>query len=273
MKQIILCADDYGQNTAISQAIINLIALNRLSATSCMSNSYYWLTHANWLLPVKETIDIGLHFNLTEGSTLTKDFPQPISLSQLILKAYLKKLNQQAIENEFNAQIDQFIKGLGQLPHFIDGHQHIHQLPIIRDAIIKVYKERLINSKCYIRSVSQPHAFWNVMHSGYFKFMLIQLCGAFQLKKLLAKESIPHNITFSGSYDFSDAKKYAKIFPQFLKQIRNQGIIMCHPGLQGSIESDIMAKARYFEYQFFQSDLFIEQCKKANVTFRKKQFV
>ncbi len=67
MKSIILCADDYGQNASISQAIVELLKLKCLSAVSCMTTSPHWFSQASWLLPYKDYVDIGLHFNLTHG--------------------------------------------------------------------------------------------------------------------------------------------------------------------------------------------------------------
>src|SRR5437764_108899 len=120
MTNIILCADDYGQNTAISQAIIDLLKKNRLSAVSCITNSYYWHSHAKWLKPFAGQVDIGLHFNLTEGKPLTKSFGTDcLPLSKLISKAYLRRLNPTIIQSELNAQLDVFIAEIGHNPDFL----------------------------------------------------------------------------------------------------------------------------------------------------------
>src|SRR3989338_3630816 len=99
-KCIILCADDYGQNKPISQAIITLIEKKRLSATSCLTTFPHWLEFAKFLQPYIDSIDIGLHFNLTEG-----DPGRVMSLSQLLKKAYLRQLDKQRILAEFNRQL------------------------------------------------------------------------------------------------------------------------------------------------------------------------
>ncbi len=264
MKRIILCADDYGQNTAISQAIIDLIKKNRLSATSCMTTSYYWLSHAKWLESVKDQVDLGLHFNLTEGKPLTtsnlgSDFK---SLSELILNAYLGKLDKESIQIELNAQIDQFESGIGRLPDYIDGHQHIQQLPIIRDIVCTVYDKRLRQAGAYIRSVYDPGVFGRFQSSGYIKALIIQLCGARAFKKALDRQNIPHNSTFAGVYDFNQAKNYARIFSGFLQQIEDKGIVMCHPGLSNDSGEDAIAQSRYLEFQFLQSEEFDKICAK-----------
>lgn len=269
MKRIILCADDYGQNTAISQAIITLLKKNRLSATSCMTTSYYWLSHAKWLqaLSLQDKPDFGLHFNLTEGKPQSDDFGLDFPpIVDLILKAYLRRLNQADIEAELHAQLDQFVAGIGREPDFIDGHQHVHQLPVIRDALFAVYEKRLRKSNCYIRNVFDKKSFLRMTKSGYSKMVFIQLCGAFAFKKELIKRQIPHNSSFAGVYDFKDAKKYSTLFPEFINQIKDNGIIMCHPGFNAEAQEDPIADSRPLEYHYFQSDAFLEDCLAGRVT-------
>jgi predicted glycoside hydrolase/deacetylase ChbG (UPF0249 family) len=265
MKRIILCADDYGQNTAISQAIIELMGQNCLSATSCMTTSPHWLAHANWLQPLKDKVDIGLHFNLTEGRLLSNN-GQIMSLSQLMVKSHLRQLNQEKIEGELNLQLDQFIAGIGREPAFIDGHQHVHQFPVIRNALLKVYQQRLQKTGCYIRSVFVSHF---LQGEAIVKKSILQFSGARSLKQDLINSSIPHNTSFSGIYDFSKAAHYKALFPQFLTEIENAGLIMCHPGLsleaKDITEKDAIASARVYEYSYFKSREFKQDCAKAEV--------
>ena len=141
MKRIILCADDYGQNEPISQAIIALLKKNRLSATSCMTTSASWSLHASWLSDFRDAADIGLHFNLTIGKPLSQALLNShgfMSLPKLIIYSYSGILNRAAITEELHSQLDHFEKALGCLPDFVDGHQHIHQLPMIRDVLLNV---------------------------------------------------------------------------------------------------------------------------------------
>lgn len=247
-KKIILCADDYGQNDAISDAVVKLIAKQRLSATSCMTTSEYWSENAKKLLPYVDQIDIGLHFNLTDATPLSK----------LILAVYLRQLDQKMIEQEFNRQLDNFVAAMGRLPDFIDGHQHVHQLPIIRDAILNVYKERLRQSHVYVRCI-------NLKNKCALKKLIIYLLGSRVLKEKLRQLSIPHNQSFSGIYDFNDAIHYAKIFPGFLVEISDGGLIMCHPGLESDDAKDEIAYGRKFEYEYLMSDKFVEDCERVGV--------
>lgn len=262
MKRIILCADDYGQNNFISQAIILLIKKNRLTATTCMTTSRYWLESA---APLKsfDKLDIGLHFNLTEGKSLSQAVTF-LPLKKLLIKSFLKKINQASIETELHAQLDQFEAGMGRLPDFIDGHQHVHQFPIVREALLSVYQKRLKNHLKYLRSVQDRLTYFR-WGDAYLKRVLIQNSGANSFKKQLLYNKIRHNPSFSGIYSFSKSDQYRAFFNQFLAKIMDNGIIMCHPGLSGDDYEDTIRQARYDEYCYLNSQHFVEDCLKQDV--------
>lgn len=266
MKHIILCADDYGQSLPVSQAIIDLLKQKRLSATSCMTTGTHWISEAKALQLFADEADVGLHFNLTEGTPLSEAYLQRygktfMSLPKLIFLASFRLLDKNVIEKELEAQLDQFIMGVGREPDFIDGHQHIHQFPIIRDALITVYEKRFKNEKPYIRSTDQkvkPQKY-------FFKQCVIQLLGARALKRKLVQQRIPHNNSFEGIYSFSEHPSYSENFRDFLENVEEGGIIMCHPGLDDDSKTDPIAAVRYREYQYFSSHQFLEDCEKEKV--------
>lgn len=272
MKRIVLCADDYGQAYAISQGIIKLIQMGRVTATSCMVNQPIWQEHANWLFPFYKQIDIGLHFNLTHGKPLSKAFTdaygsQFFPLQKLLSYAMFRRLKSSVIEAECQAQIDCFSDTLGFLPHFIDGHQHVHQFPVIREALIKVYEKRLYRQHAYIRLVNNRLNFDHF--NAAIKKIIIHSTGTRQLKRLLNAHHIPHNLSFSGIYSFARSTHYAQLFPQFLQEINDKGLIMCHPGLLASTEEDSIAKSRFAEYQYLVGGQFLKDCYEKRVCIGK----
>lgn len=263
-KRIVLCADDYGQAPAISRGIIALAQASRLTATSCMVTTPYWPLHGKWLLPLQFKIDIGLHFNLTEGRALSSTFIKMYgenfpTLPRLMHKAFLRHLNRLAIESELHAQLDSFMDVMGCLPKFIDGHQHIHQFPIIRTALVNVYQQRLNSHHVHIRLVNEK------IHLGELKKLIIRVSGSKAFKRLLEKYAIPHNLSFAGIYAFSQAAHYHEFFPRFLETVGNQGLIMCHPGHASTETMDTIAEARYQEYQYLISEQFLKDCQAKNV--------
>lgn len=268
MKSLILCADDYGQNYAISDGILHLIKLKRLNATSCLTNGLHWAKSAKALQEFQDQVDIGLHFNLTHGEAITLEAREYfLPLSKLMIKAFTRQIKQLIIENELRAQLDMFAKELGRLPDFIDGHQHIHHLPIIRDALLKVYQEYYPYRQAYIRAASNPSWYKNFTS---FKGSVIALTGALQLRRQMQALEIPHNTTFSGIYDFSPSAHYPELFRRFVSVSQSDGIIMCHPGLGSNDLDDPIREARVKEYQYLSGELFLQDCAKLELSLFKK---
>lgn len=267
-KRIVLCADDYGQAPAISQGILALVKQGRLSAVSCLATHPFWLEHASWLKPYQAEVDVGLHWNLTEGKPLSQAFhkaygEQLFTLPTLMRQAFLRKLNQSVLEAECHAQLDSFESAFGCLPRFIDGHQHVHQFPVIRAALVNVYQQRLQAQGAYVRLVAIKIKPSDLLNN--YKKIIIYTMGTRGLQSLLTQRGIPHNHSFSGIYPFPQARHYPALFPQFLKEVHEGGLIMCHPGFNSVDADDAIAKARVAEYQYFASDQFLDDCAAQNV--------
>jgi len=266
VKSIILCADDYGQSDDISQGIIQLLQHQRLSATSCMTNMPNWTNHGALLKQQSGPFATGLHFNLTEGTALskseklgaTKGFP---SLARLLWMCFTKQLTKTIIERELIAQLEKFKKVMGKWPDFIDGHQHVHHFPVVREALLSVYQQYFPANHLYIRHVKT-----NLWHGDFkVKRLLLNYTGAKALHKHLKRQAIPSNSSFSGVYDFSANSNYRALFQNFCRDSRDGGLIMCHPGLKSADYSDPIYKTRFLEFQYFMSEEFIQDCKALNI--------
>jgi predicted glycoside hydrolase/deacetylase ChbG (UPF0249 family) len=258
-SKIILCADDFALNAGCSAGILKLLRMQRLSAVSCIVNSSEFSVHAQELHPFKDQVKIGLHFNLTEGYLLSQPHKSCFTLNELLIKTHLHALNYSLITTEFLAQLDQFTHVMQQLPDFIDGHQHVHQFPIIRQIILDLYDQKLKGHGISIRST------WPSLSLYPFKSKILGLTGGKALKKQLINSSIPHNAYFGGIYDFSPKTNYPKLFRAWLKLAKNNTLIMCHPG-EGSNPKDVIAPTRVLELDYFSSDEFLEDCEKEGVS-------
>jgi predicted glycoside hydrolase/deacetylase ChbG (UPF0249 family) len=262
IKNIILCADDYAQSPAISQGIINLIAQKRLSATSCMVNSSYWPEHAAWLKPYIEQVDIGLHFNLTYGAPLD-EMPYMArsgylpSVNRLLIESHLGMLSYNEIYAELTRQLTAFNKGLGKMPDFIDGHQHIHCFPIIRQVLLDYYDKNLRGTRTWLRNICPAKTGQLLQPPATHKKIILFAIGGKFFKNKIIKTNIPHNNSFSGIYKFNTINSYGDLFIVFLKSIEHGGLIMCHPGLSNNDLSDPITKSRAIEYEYLSSDRFL----------------
>jgi len=261
LKKITLCADDFGFSPGVSEGLLNLGRKQRLSALSCMVNMPSFEPYAQELLSVSEQVQVGLHFNLTEGSLLSQPNKTCFSLSDLLLKTHLRTLTLSVIEQEFVAQLERFIELMGKWPDFIDGHQHVHQFPLIRNIMMHVYEQRLRPHSVWIRStypqISLPAYDW--------KGRVLAFTGGKALKETLKKHQIIHNECFAGVYDFSPTANYPHLFNQWLKVAPPNTLIMCHPG-EGQEKKDAIALARLREMAYFSSEQFLEDCAVHQIT-------
>lgn len=270
-KTIVLCADDYGQNQSINEGILSLAHGGRINAISCLTNMPSWKESAKGLDDLHKTHYVGLHINLTYGQALSNQWQteygsQLPSLSSIIRQSYLRKLKIDTIETEIAAQIEAFSDKIGHLPDHLDGHQHIQQLPLIRQALLK------LNQK-YQLPIRNTVGHWsNLMSKNAFpKHHIIALLGGLTFNNLLKKQRIPSNSSFSGIYNFAKSEQYSDFFPKFLKQTLFGGMIMCHPGLVSQDVSDPLYQCRHHEWQYFNSDQYLKDLSYYQTSLAKKQ--
>ena len=86
---------------------------------------------------------------------------------------------------------------------FIDGHEHIHQLPIIREALLTVLQKRYSNQsskKPWIRTPVRPTC--TVGWPSPIKCVLLENLGGIALQQSLTKASWPHRANFLGIYHY-----------------------------------------------------------------------
>src|SRR5258705_2229749 len=144
---LILCADDYALSVGVGRAIGELSAARRLSATSVLVTTAHWPRLAPRLSVHRGHLAIGLHFNLTMGAPLGKmrrlapagTLPK---LGRLLGGALIGLLDRVEIKDELQRQLDHFERGLSFPPDHVDGHQHIHVVPGIREVVLETLAKR-----------------------------------------------------------------------------------------------------------------------------------
>lgn len=252
MKALTLCADDFAQSTAISAAIIELIAGQRICATSVMSQSPLWPELASELNAVAGQVDIGLHFNLTHPFN---DEPRP--LYYWLLNSQLRRLSRAKLRDSWLDQIDRFSEYFLRLPDFIDGHQHVHAFPVIRDAMFDAITLRWpSDTRPYLRAPDRLGDAGN----GRFKAKFLKLVskGFSQQSKTFGCASSPW---FAGVYVLSPHSNFSKLMRHWLKQSPDGSLLMCHPGLANDkSNNDPIGPLRAAEFRYLSSQQFIEDC-------------
>ena len=252
MKRIILCADDYGMHPDVSDAIVTLAEHDRISATSCLVTSPHWFQDQGKLRHLKDRIDIGLHLNFTEGSGLSTRFQDGFpDLKAMLWRSHCHLLPTALIEEEIDAQLDCFRETFDSSPAFIDGHQHVHHLPQVRQALLKTLKKRALEH-IWLRNVTPL-----ISHSSWLKSKIIEYSGARNLSKLLTQYGLKCNSAFAGVYSLSEKESFPSLMAEWLTQLPDGGLIMCHPCQPSTSDVDHLP-ARIKEFDFLMSVQFSE---------------
>ena len=246
-QRLILCADDFGLSEEVSHGIIALARDHRLSATSCMTESKRWPEDARLLSQLDDSVCVGMHFNLTEGL-----HPDDRSLGTCILQALTGQLGRAELTERFTQQLDLFEQHAGRAPDFVDGHQHVHILPGVRQVVFDVLQQRYVDKLPALRHVGgQLRLPW-----PGFKSLVIQLLQTGFHRQALSR-GFTLNRHFAGIYNFADADQYASMMQDWLANLPDNTLMMCHPArFEHAAMNDSMDQARQREYEFFASETF-----------------
>jgi predicted glycoside hydrolase/deacetylase ChbG (UPF0249 family) len=149
-KSLALCADDFGWAPAADRGILKLAQAGRLTDVSCLVNGPRWPQAGRDLAGLavvrQGRVRTGLHVNLTEGRPLSPElaalWPQFPSLESLIVDAHLRRLPVAALRAELQSQFDAYVQARGRAPNHVDGHQHVHHLPQVREALLALLAPR-----------------------------------------------------------------------------------------------------------------------------------
>ena len=260
-RRITLCADDYGISPAVNGAIRDLIGRGRINATSVMTvTPSFDQGGAQALLAsaAQHGAAIGLHVTLTAPfRPLSADFAPLhngafLSLPGMVLRAQLRLLQTDLLAAEIARQFEVFKRAFGKPPDFVDGHQHVHIFPQVRDAFLRVSKEAAPDAwvrQCGLpagrKSSADPKAVLLGWHSRHFK-------------RLAQSQGRRTNPAFAGTYSFRPDADFTALFPAFLDGMPDGGLIMCHPGkVDAELERlDPVTTLREREYDYFRSDAF-----------------
>jgi predicted glycoside hydrolase/deacetylase ChbG (UPF0249 family) len=202
---------------------------------------------------------IGLHVTLTGPfKPLSRDYGALrdgafLPLKQMLRAALLRRLKPQMIAIEVGAQIKAFTNAFGRPPDFIDGHQHVHIFPQVRDAVTIAARHAAPNA--WLRHCGSNLSFWKLFSDR--KGLLIDRLSI-ALQKRAHAAGLRTNPAFAGTYDFKPSSDYAALFPGFLRGLPDGSVVMCHPGRVDETlrRLDTLTDLREKEYAFFAGDDF-----------------
>ena len=238
-RRLAICLDDSGLHAGVHRAALALARLGRISATSAMVGAPCWREAAAALRDLDPArIDIGLHLDLTEHP-LDAGLRQP--LAQWLARSHLGLVDGTRMRREIEAQLDAFEQALGRPPAYVDGHQHVHQLPGVRGPLVAALRARAWPVRPWLRDTRQAPG------TGR-KAWLIEFLGSGGLRRLARAGGFRQNGHFLGVYDFAgDAARYLALLDGWIAAAADGDLMMCHAAPDAPAD-DAIGPARLREY-------------------------
>lgn len=271
-KPVLIIADDFGISDGVSDAILELAQMGRISGFSCMVNYPEWKQQAA-KIPKNLHKLVGLHLNLTSGVPLSRNYrhrnkyDEFCSLRQLTARSCMGMLDKKTIAEEIALQIEHFVLERHHLPHMIDGHQHVHILPIVRRALLDVLSDIDPERKILVRDPTDTMGHILARRAGAFKALLLNTLGM-GFGSTFRQRGWPTNLGFSGYSAFEDVDDFRAVFKPALKALGERHMVMVHPGHahdSGLLGRDYAIDTRPMEFGYLKSVRYIEDLAMAEV--------
>ena len=216
-----LHADDLGLSQATNAAILGLIEAGQLDGASLLVNGPETrpaLERWHQLATLNPNQQLCLHLCLTEGPSSAPcdvvpdlvnshghfhlSFGQWLLLSLLPRRHRRRRLVTTQLRLEISAQIQRFRQLCGSDAIALDGHQHIHLVPLIHDTLLSLAAEQRIT---WMRSTAEPlptglplRCWWEALRgAGLIKWSVLQLLSA-KASKRQRRHGIASNSGFAG---------------------------------------------------------------------------
>ncbi len=237
-RNIVLIADDFAISEGVSAGIAQLARAHRISGTGAIVTLERWRTDAAQLAALRSDIAIGLHVNLTLGAPLG---PMPWlapagelpKLSGIIARALAHRIDRAEVQDEIGRQLACFQELTGYAPDFIDGHQHVHALPMVREALIAALNRHYgdIPHKPLVRVPADRIASISARGTSRLKAAVLTALSA-GFAGDLRRASLPANDSFAGVSGFgageADVERDLEAATRAMGRLH---LVMCHPGV------------------------------------------
>ena len=271
-RRIVLCVDDVGLSDAVDGAVLALHDMGRASAASLLVDGPS-LERSAASLRARATsgLELGLHLNLTESWPATAAARVPRStrpLTWLATMAYSGLIDRARLRGELRRQLDAFVRIVGRVPDFIDGHQHVQQLPIVRDELLDELLERdwlpLPWIRCGKAPPWPPHS--PLPLSAQIKAVVITRMGAAALQRGLDRCGMRSNARLLGVRRLdTDAACYERALRGWIAVAEDADLLMVHAA-RGEGTSDGLHLARAMEFDVLRSPVFANLMRERQAT-------
>jgi chitin disaccharide deacetylase len=224
VRLLAVCADDFGLDAKVNQGALHLARLGRVTAISCMVGAPHWDGGATELRTLDAAaVDAGLHLDLTQHPF---DPRARHPVAEWIVRSHAGAFDRRVLCQEIDAQLDAFENRMQRPPAFVDGHEHVHQLPGVRDVLLEALAAR--GQRPWIRSTRRPAPIPGL------KPRLIEALGAAALERQARAHGLVQNRRLLGVYAFdANDQAYLRKMRAWLALAQDGDLLMCHPAAAG----------------------------------------
>eukprot|EP00794_Sanderia_malayensis_P014005 gene14005-15463_t len=253
MVCVTIVSDDFGYCVDRNRGIIECFKSGHITKTSLLVNAFATekavRDFKNLELQDSE-LKIGLHLNLTEGRPVSdiRKIPSLVNNSGFLHgkfglreKICKQEVNLEEVELEIAAQIQYFKELLGYFPSYVDGHNHVHVLPFIRQAFVLILQKFEIQNTRLPFEINLDNCSW--LSSNELKFFK-EVCrnseDSLQALKHAKMCYADYFMGLSTTGSNMQTSNVSNVFKQILEDIEKNGHcdepveveFMVHPGLR-----------------------------------------
>ncbi|MDQ0456006.1 ChbG/HpnK family deacetylase [Rhizobium paknamense] len=230
-KPLHIIADGYGLSPGVDAAIRALLEQRKVRGTSCMTVFADWRDEAELLMPVIDACggEVGLHLTLTSFMPLSGVKPM-CSLRRRISQWLLGGVDKGKLQRELDAQLNAFVDAVGRVPDYIDGYQHVHFLPVVRDWL-KARRELLISPRGkspWLRGEPQQGLALGLPQRG--KIAVVErMANGFNAEMREAGYEVRGPLV--GFYEKRNPQRFRETLQFVLRNAPDDAVMMCRPGI------------------------------------------
>ena len=265
-KYIVVNADDYGYYDCVSEGIVDAAHQGVVTAAGMFANSPFLERHLHWLKQCN-SLDAGVHLNLTDRSPLTPElrdrlaashgcFPGKFTISSWVLSG---RIPMEEIVREFRAQIERCMQ-FGVHIKFLNSHEHIHMLP----PVFRITQD--LAAEYDIRHIRYaiPDTPGTFKSSALFRDVALGMLGRINRKHLKIPVLPFLGMAVSGKMNLEYLKRtFSNLSPGVYE-------LMCHPGACRNDDETEPGHRAYHDWKgeldALSSNRFLTLCKQENIT-------
>ena len=236
-RRLIVTADDFGLTRGVNAAVVLAHREGIVTAASLMTTGPAFES-AVALAKTNPGLDVGLHFNLTEGrpasdpmdvpSLATPDgfrYNHPLGLAIAIVQERVRVAD---LEREIPSQCERMLNSGLRISH-VDGHKHVHVIPVVRRLLGTVLPDygvkairKVIERMPGLRSLLFKN--YRTCAQVFEQYMFAKMVAAIWRQPPFVTPDYFYGITQTGFLDFG---AFANIVHDLKGGISE---LMCHPG-------------------------------------------